>query len=213
MHGYGCLSGSGNTLYNDVVIRRFTDDVVLLLLNCCDNFTQNCLLIFRKILCQKFIIGNHFRVKVIKQPSVVNLISPFQIKTDWKLPAIRCMIAAFPQSVFIVRVCYRCTPVHNHLMRCILRNSSASDIQGFLLLKRLIQKINPSKIGLLCRPLITLQGRLHMIPHRYRIAHLRVDFYIIVVIVLQHFLNLLTHLTDFALVIFHITLHDIQRLV
>ena len=128
MHGYGCLPGSGNTLYNDVVIRRFTDDVVLFLLDRCDNFAQNCLLIFRKILCQKLIIGNDFRVEVIEQLSVVNLISSLQIKTDWKLPAIRCMIAAFPQSVFIVRICYRCTPVHNHLMRCILRNSSASDI-------------------------------------------------------------------------------------
>ena len=213
VHGYGCLSGSGNTLYNDVVIRRFTDDVVLLLLNRCDNFTQNCLLIFRKILCQKFIIGNDFRVEVIEQLSVVNLISSLQIKTDGKLPAIRCTIAAFSQSVFIICIRYRCAPVHDHLMRRILRNSSPADIQGFLLLKRLIQKINPSKIRLLCCLLVTHQGRLHMIPHRYRVAHLRVDFYIIVVIVLQHFLNLLTHLTDFALVIFHITLHDIQRLV
>ena len=98
-------------------------------------------------------------------------------------------------------------------MRRILRNSSPADIQGFLLLKCLIQKINPSKIRLLCCLPVTHQGKLHMIPHRYRVAQLRVNLYIIVVIVLQHFLNLLTHLTDFALVIFHITLHDIQRLV
>ena len=212
VHGYGCLSGSGNTLYNDVVIRRFTDDVVLFLLDRRNNFTQNCLLIFRKILCQKLIIGNHFRVKVIEQLSVVNLISPFQIKTDWKFSAIRCTITAFSQSVFIIRIRYRRTPVHNHLMRRIFCNSSSADIQGFLLLKRLIQKINPSKIRLLCCLPVTHQGKLHMIPHRYRVTQLRVDFYIIVVIVLQHFLNLLTHLTDFALVIFHITLHNIQCL-
>ena len=213
MHGYGCFSGSGSPLYNDVVIRRFTNNVVLLLLNRRNNFAQNCLLIFRKILCQKLIIGNDFRVEVIEQLSVVNLISPLQIKTDRKLPAIRCTITAFAQSVFIICIRYGRTPVHNHLMCRILCNSSPADIQGFLLLKCLIQKINPSKIRLLCCLLVTHQGRLHMIPHRYRVAHLRVDFYIIVVIVLQHFLNLLTHLTDFALVIFHITLHDIQRLV
>ena len=75
VHGYGCLSGSGNTLYNDVVIRRFTNDVVLFLLDRRNNFAKNCLLIFRKILCQQLIIGNDFRIKVIEQLSVVNLIS------------------------------------------------------------------------------------------------------------------------------------------
>ena len=131
MHRHRRFSRTRHALHDHAVIGRFPDNFVLLLLNCRDNLAQNCLFIFCKIPRQKLIVCHNFRIIIVDQLCILDLIRPFEQKLDLHLLTIRYGVAAFSQSVFIVGIGHRRTPVRHHLVGCILCDTAPPDIEGF----------------------------------------------------------------------------------
>ena len=71
-------------------------------------------------------------------------------------------------------------------------------------------KNNSPEIGLFQRLFIALQCPLHMGVHGYGIVQDRQDFRIVIMIMLQHFIDILLHLGNFLSIFPHVVTHDPQ---
>ena len=131
MHRHCRFSGTGDTLHNDVRFRRTADNEVLLFLDRRNDLPQNRLFIFCKIPRQKLIVCHDFRIIIVDQLCILDLIRPFEQKLDLHMLTIRYGVAAFSQSVFIIGIGHRCTPVRHHLVGGIICDAAPSDIEGF----------------------------------------------------------------------------------
>ena len=131
MHRHRGFARACHTLHDHAVIGRFPDNFVLLLLDRRNDLPQNRLFIFCKIPRQKLIVCHDFRIIIVDQLCILDLIRPFEQKLDLHLLTIRYGVAAFSQSVFIIGIGHRCTPVRHHLMGGILCDAAPPDIEGF----------------------------------------------------------------------------------
>ena len=77
MHGDSGFTRTGNTLYDDIVVRRLPDDIILLFLDRRNDLTQYSLLVFGKIFSQQIVIRDNFRIEKIKKSAVLDLIGTF----------------------------------------------------------------------------------------------------------------------------------------
>ena len=71
-------------------------------------------------------------------------------------------------------------------------------------------KNNSPEVGLFQRLFIALQCPLHMGVHGYGIVQDRQDFRIVIMIMLQHFIDILLHLSNFLSIFPHVVTHDPQ---
>ena len=163
MHGDRRLTGARHSLYDHIVIGRFSDDLILLLLNGSNDFSQHCLLVFCQVFCQKIVICHNLCIIKIKQLSFFDLIGSLQFQINFHLCAVRCGIAAFSKSVLVVGIGNRCTPVGYHIVSGVLCDATFTDINGLLLIKSFIMKHDSSEIGFVFCFLISFQGTFHMV--------------------------------------------------
>ena len=77
MHGHRGLSGARHSLHDGVVIGRFADNLILLLLNRGYDLAKHRLLVFGEIFREKLIICDHLAVKIIEKPSALDLVGAF----------------------------------------------------------------------------------------------------------------------------------------
>ena len=120
MHGHRGFPRSRHALYDHVVVGRTADDIILLLLNGGDDFSQHGLLVFCQILRQQIVIGHHLGIVKIQQPSILNFIGTLSLQVNFDPSASRHGIAAFSKSVFIIGIRHRRAPVHHHPVSGIL---------------------------------------------------------------------------------------------
>ena len=131
MHRHRGLARACHALHDHAVIGRFPDNFVLLLLDRRNDLPQNRLFIFCKIPRQKLIVCHDFRIIIVDQLCILDLIRPFEQKLDLHMLTIRYGVAAFSQSVFIVGIGHWRTPVCHHLVGGILCDAAPPDIEGF----------------------------------------------------------------------------------
>ena len=216
MHGYRCFPGTGHALYDHIVVGRFTDDVVLLLLDGRYDFSQHRLLVLCQVFSQELVIGNHLGIVIIQKLSVFNFIGSLHLQVDFYalaciMPAVRRRITALSQPVFIVGIRHRRPPVHYHPVGGILRYPAAADVEGFGLVKRLVTKNDSAEIWFLHGLFISCQRPLHVIMQCNRIIQDRVNLCIVIVVMLQHFIDVGLHACHFPAVVFHIVVNHCQR--
>ena len=120
VHGHRGFPRSRHALYDHVVVGRTADDIILLLLNGSDDFSQHGLLVFCQILRQQIVIGHHLGIVKIQQPSILNFIGTLSLQVNFDPSASRHGIAAFSKSVFIIGIRHRRAPVHHHPVSGIL---------------------------------------------------------------------------------------------
>ena len=212
MHCHGRFTGPCNTLNNDVMIRRFADNFILLFLNGCDNLAKDRLFILGKILCQQIIVGDHLTVKIVEQLARFDFISTFQFQINSDLFAARRFIAAFAKTILIISICHRRAPVHHHPVRGIFGNSTSADIDGFLLVKRLVMENNSSEIRLCESFFIADQRSFHMVMHGHCIIQNCKYFRVIIMIMREHLVNIFLHTRHLVPIICKVILYDVKRL-
>ncbi len=169
VHRHCCLAGTRHSLDNQVVVRGFPDNLILLLLDRGHNFSQYRLLVFGKVFGEKIVIGNHLTVKIIQELPILYFIGTLQPKVNFHLHAPRRSVTASAQAVFVIGVSHRGTPVHHHPVGGIFGNSAPSYIKGFLLPQRFIPENDPAKVRLIKCLFIPGKGTLHMGVHGNRI--------------------------------------------
>ena len=129
MHRHCRFPGARHPLHDHIVIGRFPDDFVLFLLDGRYDLTEYRLLVSGKVFGQQIIIGNHLRIKIVKELSFFNLVGTLQLQINGKLLPVGRRITAFSQPIFIICVGNRRTPINDHLVCCIFCNPASSDIQ------------------------------------------------------------------------------------
>ena len=196
MHGDGCLSRTGYTLYNDIGLWRTPDNQILFFLNRCNDLTEHRLLVFRQILCQKFIICHHIGIKKIFQMIIFNLIRAFLFQVNRKGSLRTDGILTWPQTTLIIYRCNRCSPVQYDRFRVIFCNSHSSDIVRLVPFYIRIFEINSSKIRFPARFLITHQIILIFLQTRGCIIPQRQAFLILCLIHVQQVFQILVHFPD-----------------
>ncbi len=95
VHGHSGLSGTCHTLNDDIVIGRFADDDILLLLYGGHDFTEHSLLIFGQIFGQQIVIGHHLAVKILQELSGFDLIGALSFQVNGDLFIAGSRVAAF----------------------------------------------------------------------------------------------------------------------
>ena len=128
VHRYCCFSRSGDTLHNQVHLRRSSDHCVLFLLDRGDDLTEYRAFISGKILCQQLIVCYHVRVKEIDQPVVRNLIGALPLQVDLAGTFIFYSISASPCCVLVIDRCDGGSPVDDYRFGSVSGNADASDI-------------------------------------------------------------------------------------
>ena len=153
MHGNCRFPGSGATLHDHVLLRRFPDDGILLLLDRRYDFPEHCLFILRQIFRQKLIVRHHIRIVKIFQLIVLDLIGSLSVQVDLIGLLIFYRISTAAERILIVNRCHRRTPVDHDFIGDVFRNADPADVAGFVLFQILIVKINSAEIWLFPCPL------------------------------------------------------------
>ncbi len=170
MHGHRGFSRARHPLHNHIVIGGFSDNLILLLLNGGNDFSQNRLLVFGQILCKKLVVGNYLAVKKIQQLSAFNFISTLARQINRNIHIPRRPVAAFSQIVFVICVCHRRAPVHHRLMGGVPCYAAPADIKRLLLTGFFIAENDSAKVGLVFCLFIAHKRPLHVLVHRDRVV-------------------------------------------
>ena len=153
MHGNCRFPGSSATLHDHVLLRRFPNDGILLLLDRRYDLPEHCFFILRQIFRQKLIVRHHIRIVKIFQLIVLDLIGPLSVQVDLIGLLIFYRISTSAERILIVNRCHRRTPVDHDFTGDVFRNADPADVEGFVLFQILIVKINSAKIWLFPCPL------------------------------------------------------------
>ncbi len=208
MHGHCGLAGTGHPLDDDVVIRGFAYDVVLLFLDGGDDLSQDSLLVFCQVFCQQFVVGHHLAVVVIQKLSVLDLICALQLQVDGNLSVSRGGVAASAQTVFIVCVCHRRPPVDHSLAGGVPGNASFADVDALILLQHLVVKVNPAEIGFVPSPLVPFQGTLHLVVQRHAVLQEIDQLRVVIVKMVEHVVDFFPHPGYLSAVVFQVFMDD-----
>ena len=212
VHRHGGFSGTGYALDDNIMIGGFPDDFILFLLDRGHDFTEYGLFVLRQIFCQKVIVGDHFTVEIIQKPARFDFIGALQLQVYSDLGFAGRFVTAFAQSVLVVGVGYRCTPVDYNLVCGVLGDASFADVKGFFLIQCFVVKDNPAEVGFVLCLFVPKQCTFHMIVQGYRIIQNGEDFNVVVVIVHQHLVDVFLHTCDLTAIVSEIVLYDSQSL-
>ena len=130
------------------MVGGFADDIILFLLDGCNDFSQHSLLVFGKVFRKQFIVCYHFAVVIVQKLSVFDLVGPFQLQVNGDFSVPRRCVAAFAKTILIIGVCYRCSPVNYGLVGSVFENSPLTNVNTLLLFQQLIIEVRLISSGL-----------------------------------------------------------------
>ena len=203
MHCHRGLPAARDSLYNDIAIRGFADNLILFLLNRRDNLPEHRFLILCQILSQQLVVRDHLGIIIINQSVSFNLIGALPPKLYSADRMIGHLKDTFAKTVFIIDIRNRSPPVNDQNRRRPVRHSALPDIEG-LGLPPLLLHVDSSEIRLLQRFPVLMQRRFHIVVHGNRIGQFRKYLGIIMAVAVIHILNLRVHDPDLLLIRFNI---------